>query len=144
MPIPTATEKMENRRRLPRHTVEDTVFITFRPRFDVVGHVIDVSDGGIGMEYTAFEPGDQVENVEVDIFCQPRKLNLAHLPCRVTYDLRVEDAPTFRGFQTRRCGLEFGAISPEQRQQLRSLLEPRGVEARPTRRAFLDPALATR
>lgn len=122
MPLPTATEKSEDRRRLPRYPVEDTVFITFRPRFDVVGHLVDVSDNGMAMEYTAFEPGERTGEVEVDIFCQPRKLNLAHVSCRVVYDLKLDDAPTFRGFQTRRCGLELGPLSTEEKAQLRALL----------------------
>ncbi|MHC1741969.1 MAG: PilZ domain-containing protein [Syntrophobacteraceae bacterium] len=132
MPLPTITEKSQDRRRLPRHRVQDTVFVTFRPRFDVVGHLVDISDNGIAIEYTAFEPGERAESVDVDIFCQPRKLNVPHLPCKVAYDLKVEDAPTFRGFQTRRCGLEFGQISPNQREQLKALFEPRIIDTKPS------------
>jgi hypothetical protein len=123
MPQSMALTKKEDLRNIHRYPVNEMVFITFRPRFDIVGYLIDVSSEGIALEYTAFEPGERTNFVEVDIFCQPKKLNLAHIPCRVAYDFKVEDAPTFRGFQTRRCGLQFSRVSDEQREQLKALLE---------------------
>jgi|WetSurMetagenome_2_1015567.scaffolds.fasta_scaffold203364_1 hypothetical protein len=123
MPQSTALKKREDLRSVHRYPVDEMVFVTFRPLFDIVGHLIDVSSSGLALEYTAFMPGERTELVEVDIFCQPKGLNVAHIPCRVAYDFKVDDAPTFRGFQTRRCGLQFAQVSPEQSEQLKALLE---------------------
>lgn len=119
----TQSNRTAERRKLRRHPMVDTVFVTFRPSYDVVGQLVDVSRDGIALEYTAHEPPDHSDFVAVDIFCQPRNLNLARIPCQVTYDTKVEDAPEFRGFQTRRCGLKFGRVSPEQRAQITAFLQ---------------------
>ncbi len=123
MPRATPSDR-EGESRIPRRlSLTDTIFVTFRPLYDVVGQLVDVSTDGLALEYTAHEPLERRDKVAVDIFCQPRNLNLSRIPCHVSYDWKVEDAPSFRGFETRRCRLRFGEVSPEQRAQLDALLE---------------------
>lgn len=127
-----ASTSEEDRRNDPRYRVEDTVFVTFRPRFDVVGYAVDVSENGLAFEYTAFGDTEASGLVEVDIFCQPRKVNLAHVPCRIMYDYKVDDAPTFRGFQTRRCGLQFGQVPADQMERLQAFLKSYEIDSTST------------
>ncbi|MHC1745134.1 MAG: PilZ domain-containing protein [Syntrophobacteraceae bacterium] len=118
----TARPFVVDRRTATRYPVRDRIFITFRPAFDVVGCLVDLSHDGLAFEYTAFERSQQYEKVAVDIFCQPRRVNLTYVPCRVIYTQDMKDAPSFCGFRTKRCGLQFGRLSQDQAAQIHSLL----------------------
>ncbi len=111
-----------DRRAATRYPVRDKIFITFRPAFDVVGCLVDLSHDGLAFEYTAFEHTQRDGDVQVDLFCQPRQLNLTRIPCRIIYIQERRNAPSFCGFRTKRCGLQFGQISWDQAEHIRSLL----------------------
>lgn len=125
-----ASEKRKDRRAADRYPVFDTVFITVGPRFDVVGCLIDLSRSGLSFTYNAFEPAGLTGSLNVDIHCKPRKLNLASISCRVAYDVKMQDAPSFGGFQIRRCGIRFDPLSSEQEVQLESFLRSCRTDSR--------------
>jgi hypothetical protein len=111
-----------NRRREPRYAVKDEVFLVFRPYFDRLGKLKDVSSGGVAFEYPVFAEYSKVNEVEVDIFAsEPAHIMLRNLPCRVVYDTRI-DQPTVSGVETRRCGLKFEGLSLQHAEQLKLLL----------------------
>jgi hypothetical protein len=95
------------RRQYTRFTVSEDVFVTFRPSFDRIGNVKDISKGGIGCEYLAFDKLDKVEQVEVDIFSKAHGFYISNVPCRVAYDTSDHSLFLLSGAEVRRCGLQF-------------------------------------
>lgn len=108
------------RRRYERFEVKDRFFITFRPNFDRIGWITDISNKGISLEYTTIQEYFPLnENVSVDIFSSPKKFDLSNLPCQLIYDKRVDRGNGFiETIETRRCGLFFENLSSYQAAQL--------------------------
>jgi len=118
------------RRVFERHVPRELVFTTFRPTFDRMGRIRDISQGGLAMEYTLLEekPGLE-EKVVIDIFNSEKKYNLFNVPCRVIYDRRVNESEGFlTNVETRRCGLKFENLRPEQSAQLEMVLKEMTIE----------------
>jgi hypothetical protein len=113
-------KKGAERRRHERYEVKDRIFITFRPQFDRIGWITDISKGGLSLEYSTIqEYSELTEKVNVDIFSSPRKFDLSNLPCQLIYDARVDRGKGFiETIETRRCGLVFENLSPHQADQL--------------------------
>ncbi|MFH0996701.1 MAG: PilZ domain-containing protein [Pseudomonadota bacterium] len=108
------------RRQYERHELEDRFFITFRPHLDRIGWLVDISKGGVSLEYSNIEDCSPLtEDVVVDIFSAPKSFKLANLPCQLVYDSRVVRGRSFiETTETRRCGLVFGDLSQDQTAQL--------------------------
>lgn len=117
-------KKDAERRRHERYALKDRVFITFRPLFDRIGWITDISKGGVSLEYSTIQEYSALtEKVAVDIFSTPRKFDLSNLPCQLIYDSRVDRGKGFiETIETRRCGLVFENLSPHQADQLNVVL----------------------
>jgi len=113
-------KKGTERRRYERYKLKDRFFITFRPHFDRVGWLIDISKGGVSLEYSAIQDYSTLtETVNVDIFSAPKSFRLSNLSCQVAYDSRADRGKSFfETIETRRCGLVFGDLSQDQTAQL--------------------------
>ena len=122
----------DDRRRHIRYALKTEVFLVFRPAFDRLGTVKDVSLGGVAFEYSVFDHIRKVEETEeIDIFSsRPDHFMLRQVPCRVVYDVKLEQ-PSLSGIETRRCGIKFGRLSAHHRQLLKQLLASCG--SRPLR-----------
>lgn len=112
----------EERREFPRYKIKDDVYLTFRPDFDRVGKIRDISAGGAAFEYVQYTTLASISEVEVDIFSQSKEFHWPKIPCKVVYDRRVEKYPSFEGIETRRCGLKFTNLSKRQLTQLNFFL----------------------
>jgi c-di-GMP-binding flagellar brake protein YcgR len=112
----------EDRRRFHRFGMKNAVFITFRPEFDMIGKLTDISAGGLAFEYNSFEDREKSDVVEIALFSHPKDYSLPKAVCRVVYDREVEGCFSFKGFQTRRCGLEFYELNLDQMLQLDMLM----------------------
>lgn len=110
----TVREGSVDRRQSERFPVADEVFLTFRPNFERIGSVKDISKTGISFEYLSFEECDRVEYVDVDVFSASQDLYISRVPCRIVYDIRKEPAFILEDAETRRCGMEFGQLSEQQ------------------------------
>jgi hypothetical protein len=55
--------------------MKDDVYLVFRPDFDKIGRLKDISLGGVAVEYAAHEDFTKTTdtNVEVDIFVSTRR-----------------------------------------------------------------------
>lgn len=118
-------KKGRERRRDERFTVKDRVFVTFKPQFDRIGLIADISKGGVSLEYSVIEEYSPLsDNLIVDIFSSTKKFDLFNVPCRLIYDERIN---TENGFlettETRRCGLAFAGLSMYQADKLEGCLE---------------------
>jgi hypothetical protein len=112
--------KGRERRRHERFATNDHIFVTFRPHFDRIGSISDISKGGVSLEYPVIqEYAALTDNLRVDIFCSTKKLELSNVPCRLIYDERVNNGKGFlKTIETRRCGLEFAGLSQWQAARL--------------------------
>ena len=96
--------------------------MVFRPRFDRLGKLKDVSSGGAAFEYSVYESYERVADAEVDIFApKPRGFLLSRVPIEVVYDIVMEH-PTLIGIETRLCGFRFRQLSRQHMGQLELLL----------------------
>lgn len=115
-------ETQTDRRQAPRYNPKDEVFVVFRPSFDRLGKVKDVSRGGAAFEYPVFANHKEVAEVDVDLFTsEPAPFMLRSVPCKVVYDIKLEK-PTLSGIETRRCGLKFEQFSDQDVEQLEFFL----------------------
>ncbi len=115
-----AVSEGKERRQFERYATDDSLFATFRPHFDRIGKVKDISKGGMSIEYTVYEEFGKTESVEVDLFSHKADFHLSRLSCKVVYDTGSSDYQGFSGFEVRRCGLEFSNLSPRQRAMVES------------------------
>ncbi len=113
-------KKGTERRRYERYKLKDRFFITFRPHFDRVGWLIDISKGGVSLEYSTIQDYSTLTGaVNADIFSAPKSFRLSNLSCQVVYDSRADRGKSFiETIETRRCGLVFGDLSQDQTAQL--------------------------
>jgi hypothetical protein len=116
------SKQASDRRNSKRFALKDDVYLVFRPGFERLGRIKDISKGGIAVEFPVYDPYEKTATVEVDIIVPTRSWNLKSLACKVVYDVKM-DRPTLSGFETRRCGLKFEQpISDEHKTTLRQLL----------------------
>jgi c-di-GMP-binding flagellar brake protein YcgR len=121
-------KKAADRRQHERFTLKDRVFITFRPQFDRIGWITDISKGGVALEYSTIQEYSALsEKLSVDIFSSPRKFELSNLSCRLVYDDQVDRGKGFiETIETRRCGLVFDELSQHQATQLETVMRQCG------------------
>lgn len=126
-------EQTMERRRATRFIVDDSLFATFRPNFDKVGRLKDISKSGAAIEYAIFGQAiyEQVSDVEVDFFSRTEDFHLPKVPCRIVYDRKNEEHPSFNVFETRRCGLEFAPLSSQQATLIEVLIGKFGLNPMP-------------
>ena len=111
-----ATERRKFKRLLPR----DLTFAVFRPHFSNLGKVKDISIGGLALEYVLKETKNTGFS-EIDIFLSGNFLYLRRIPSTIIYvsEIDVES----RSVKTRRCGLQFGDLTPIQKSQLEYFIQ---------------------
>ncbi len=114
-------KKGAERRRHERFELKDRVFITFRPRFDRIGWITDISKGGVSLTLSTVQNYSELpENIHVDIFSSPQGFNLPDLHCKLVYNVRDDNSKGF--IETRRCGLAFDEMSGYQAANLDAIL----------------------
>jgi hypothetical protein len=111
-----------DRRRAARYALKTDFYLAFWPFLDRVGKLKDVSRSGAAFEYPVYDDYETLADVQVDIFSsEPSHFLLLHVPCRVVYDIRLEQS-AFGGLETRRCGLKFDQLTPKHSEKLKLLL----------------------
>jgi hypothetical protein len=118
----------DDRRQSIRRTAKDGVFLTFRPRFQKVGKLVDICSGGLAVEYLlnpeAVDAADHLPDntVEVDVFSSGEQVYIRRIKCRVVYDTGVDAFGSLDSIQMRRCGLQFEPTSQQQLPDLSCLM----------------------
>jgi c-di-GMP-binding flagellar brake protein YcgR len=113
-------KKGAERRRHERYELKEQVFITFRPEFNRIGWITDISKGGVALQFSAVQDYSELpENIHADIFGFPQGFNLPNVRCKLVYDIH-DRGLGFIG--TRRCGLAFDEMSGYLESKLDSIL----------------------
>lgn len=112
------------RRKQERFMLKERVFATFRPTFERIGWITDISKSGISIEYSDFENYSPLSDmIHVDVFSSPRKIELINLPCRLVYDKAYKASSKNSDLiETRRCGLSYRDLTLRQRNDLDMLI----------------------
>jgi len=116
-------DSVEDRRKSRRLVVEETVFVTFRPEFNKIGRLKDISRSGMAFEYPAYDNYGSTASVEVDIFSHIDDFHVSRVQCEVVYDIEGPAHPSFSDIQFRRCGLQFRALSDNNTAKLESFFD---------------------
>jgi hypothetical protein len=112
-----------DRRIAPRFIPEADIYLVIRPNFEILGRLKDISSSGLAFEYMAFDSYSKQTSMEMDIFSsEGSKLYMSHIPVKVVYDVKLGER-SFAGFETRRCGVRFKALSDPQTDKLHVILQ---------------------
>jgi len=89
---------------------------------DVVEKIQDISTGGLAVEYSVIN-GKKLEIGLIDISWNDKDPSyLAMIPCEVIYDqVTLPQGRTYRGRNTRRCGLRYKPLLETHRERLEAL-----------------------
>jgi hypothetical protein len=119
--------ELRERRRHPRFQIRDWIFAACRADFLKLGKVMDISGGGIAIEYVSFSGGNgnQVgDTAHLEVFECGSSWCLNHTACRIVYDMEVPLGDSIlHNYQIRRCALRFGELSRERASQLDSFIK---------------------
>lgn len=122
-------EAAGERRRFRRYGVGGDLFVTFRPSFDTVGIVTDISQKGIGFEYTSATGIAEIPASRLDLFLNPLGFKLTGVPYKIAYDANADEPLEASSVKTRRCGVEFTGMTRGQLEQLRELVHAHACAA---------------
>jgi hypothetical protein len=110
----------ENRKSI-RFFVQDNVNVALRGKFTKIGRVKDISMEGLAFEHIDDE-NQNSETTRRDIHLWVNGFSLSKLSGRIVYDVPLATPKEYQEFFihliTRRCGVQFEALSGEQASQL--------------------------
>ena len=123
-------ETISNRREFARFIPREEAFVAL-PDSGRLGPIRDISLSGVGCEFMVnssdreVSASETVTDVPADIFASNKSILLRKIPCRIAYDVCVdEDAPLYgRSVAKRRCGLRFEKLDENQKEQIARFLE---------------------
>lgn len=102
------------------------VYAALGRRYERVGKLIDLSEGGLAVEYMS-DKNHVSEFSQVNIFKVGEVFNLHNLPCKIVYDIPLHLIPdhieSLKHSHNRRCGVKFNNISKEGNIQLTMFIE---------------------
>ena len=109
------------RRKNIRFLVQDDVIVVLQNGSAKIGQVKDISIGGLSFDHIYDENLSQ-EPFKKDIVLFMNEFCIPNVPCRVVYDIPVPTPTEYQsliiGLTTRRCGIQFEALSEDQIAQL--------------------------
>ena len=106
---PSRKDNLNDRRSHPRHPVKSGT-ITADQRS---GEIIDISMGGLAFSYVEREDWDG-ESFDRGMLLGERDLRIEDLPLKVISDCAINSGISV----IRRCGVQFGKLTPKQMAQL--------------------------
>ena len=108
--------------------LQDSAFVVFRPEFNKIGPINDISRGGLGFNY--LHPADnEVPAAEtphiIDIIVSNNGFHLTNIPCTLVHDAKAEndELTLMPDLVNRFCGLKFDELTEEQEKQINLFLE---------------------
>jgi len=111
---------------------QGSAFVVFRPEFNKIGPINDISSGGLGFNY--LHPADNEVPVAetshiIDIIASNNSFYLTNIPCSLVYDAEADkDQFTLMpDLVNRLCGLKFDQLTEEQEKQINLFLEKHTV-----------------
>jgi c-di-GMP-binding flagellar brake protein YcgR len=111
-------ERRAHRRYIP----VETAYAALGAEFSKVGKISDFGLGGLSFEYLDSKISNGV-NFTVDIFLVDESFHMHNIRCKVVYDVSIDDQLEAEEILAkRRCGVEFTALSNDQRKEFEFFL----------------------
>lgn len=113
-------------RKSTRYAAADNSFAALGPGFTKVGKIKDISVLGLAFEYITDEISD-IKVSRVDVFVRGEEFHISKIPCKVVYDISLEDPAVHqispRKLMHKRCGLQFESLSNTGRVMIEQFME---------------------
>jgi hypothetical protein len=126
---------LAERRQHKRFQVHDGAFAVLRPRsdilgqvIDIVGEIVDISQGGLMFRYIAGENRSH-RPFELDIVLAGDDFRLDKIPFRAVSDMELAGEWSFSPTTVRRQGVQFGVLTDAQKAQLQYFLKNYATDA---------------
>ena len=113
------------RRRHKRFSIDELTFLIFRPEFQHLGKIKDISEGGVSFERLDLdEECEHQLDGEIDIFSSGGSFYASGIQCETVWEIDIleNSAFLFNLHVGRYCGLKFVKLTEEQKSQINSLL----------------------
>jgi hypothetical protein len=111
------------KRQHARYQPKEKTYLVFRPGFQTLGEIRDISQGGVCLDCITDKDFSKDEDCLIDIFLSNGAFNLAKLKGKVVRDTVVEETKTLSPpMITRRLALQFGELLPLQQVALASFI----------------------
>ena len=112
------------RREFARVSVPPDEFFAYCHETKRMMVVMDISMGGLKIEYYPSAESSRPDAMTIDIYALPQgRFHMAGIPCRVAYDIaNLAQDRTFSGSQSRISGLQYEKFRDQQRDKMADLL----------------------
>jgi hypothetical protein len=117
----TDTKVLVERRKHKRFVAKSGAFVILRPFDTGAGRLINISMGGLMFEYVSTKEPSAIAT-EAEIFVTDSVFRLYGVPCHSVWDLPIYEMPDM-SLHKRRCGVQFGELSPHQTTQLKYFID---------------------
>ena len=116
---------MNERRKHRRFQVENGAFavlggLSWAHSTQKLGQINDIGMGGLAFSYIASEEVSD-DSVELNIFLAENRFHLRKIPFKTIWDVETEKVP-FSSITTRRSGVRFGELTPNQISHLKHFI----------------------
>jgi hypothetical protein len=125
----TKRKGFDDRRQHKRFQVHDGAFAVLRPRsdiwgqvIDIVGQIVDISQGGLMFRYIAGENRSH-DPFELDVVLAGDSFRLDKIPFNVVSDMDMTHRSSLTPTTMKRQGLQFGALTHDQKAQLQYFIQ---------------------
>ena len=114
------------RRKSIRYIPQENAFAALGRRYKKVGHIKDISRGGLAFEFIAGEK-NIVDGNQIDVFLTGNGFHLYNVGCRVIYEQAVRipkvNSKYVKMLTLKKCGVSFSKMSKQDNSQLEYFLE---------------------
>ena len=114
------------KRKYERVSPPENTFAALGRQYAKVGRIKDISLGGLAFEYIS-EVGTDRDYSCIDIFLIGDVFQLYNIPCEIVYDIPLpvllEDMDSIKFSPTKRCGVQFGAMTEDDMAYMKLFLE---------------------
>ena len=116
-----ARKDVAEQRQYKRFLAKNGAFALSKTSVNTLGQIVDISQGGLAFNYMAW--GDTPNGFsEIDILFAERFFYLQNVPCKVISDSEITLRNPFSSIRMRRLSVEFMALSPKQRAELKHFI----------------------
>jgi hypothetical protein len=112
---------MVERRKRKRFKAPKGLFAVLKPGYTKVGSVVDMSTRGLAFRYVDRE--EPPNGTDIDIFMIGHGFCLGRAPVKTISDVEVVRGTPDYSVTIRRCGVQFGELTPDQKSELESFVQ---------------------
>lgn len=114
------------KRKYPRFSPQGNAFAALGRGYDKVGRIKNIGLGGLAFDYIS-AAGTDGDFSHIDIFLIGDVFHLYGIACEIVYDIKqlvpYKEIESIKPSHTRRCGIQFVALTEDDTTQLNFFLE---------------------